>query len=182
MKSRLVLFAALGAALVAFDGTSLKAHSLNRDLEGGAPSPVVKAKFECRLINNKLVCGDSSTFDKPDTNGDKDNNGNGTNTDTSNAETAGPGEHCCPIGYVVLEKPNKFGAICEPKEGLPGAQPSTARFACGASVSKPDGTFIGGYVSIVTAADMNAAFSAFADDLKNVQLVAAGQKNCAPIP
>jgi hypothetical protein len=25
----------------------------------------------------------------------------------------------CPAGYVVLDKPNKYGACCEPKEGLP---------------------------------------------------------------
>jgi len=29
------------------------------------------------------------------------------------------GEHACPPGYVVLDKPNKYGAYCEPKEGLP---------------------------------------------------------------
>ncbi len=25
----------------------------------------------------------------------------------------------CPVGYVTLDKPNKYGACCEPKEGLP---------------------------------------------------------------
>ena len=25
----------------------------------------------------------------------------------------------CPPGYVVLEKKNKYGAFCEPKEGFP---------------------------------------------------------------
>jgi len=39
-----------------------------------------------------------------------DDKGNGTKT---------PGERSCPPGYVVLDKPNKYGAFCEPKEGLP---------------------------------------------------------------
>jgi hypothetical protein len=30
-----------------------------------------------------------------------------------------PGEHACPAGYVVLDKPNKYGSFCEPKEGFP---------------------------------------------------------------
>jgi hypothetical protein len=33
--------------------------------------------------------------------------------------TTQPGERSCPVGYVVLEKPNKYGSFCEPKEGLP---------------------------------------------------------------
>jgi hypothetical protein len=31
----------------------------------------------------------------------------------------GEGERSCPAGYVVLDKPNKYGSYCEPKEGLP---------------------------------------------------------------
>ena len=33
-------------------------------------------------------------------------------------------EHACPPGYVVLDKPNKYGAYCEPKEGLPATPPA----------------------------------------------------------
>jgi hypothetical protein len=39
-------------------------------------------------------------------------------TDDDNNTTPN-GEHACPAGYVVLDKPNKYGAFCEPKEGLP---------------------------------------------------------------
>jgi hypothetical protein len=35
-------------------------------------------------------------------------------------------EHSCPAGYVVLDKPNKYGACCEPKEGLPAPAPAEA--------------------------------------------------------
>jgi hypothetical protein len=36
------------------------------------------------------------------------------------------GERSCPAGYVVLEKPNKYGSFCEPKEGLPAPAPAEA--------------------------------------------------------
>jgi hypothetical protein len=40
--------------------------------------------------------------------------------DNGASEEAGSqgGDHACPPGYVVLDKPNKFGAFCEPKEGV----------------------------------------------------------------
>jgi hypothetical protein len=36
------------------------------------------------------------------------------------------GERSCPAGYVVLEKPNKYGSFCEPKDGLPAPAPAEA--------------------------------------------------------
>ena len=30
-----------------------------------------------------------------------------------------PGEHACPVGYLVLETQNKFGAFCEEVKGFP---------------------------------------------------------------
>jgi hypothetical protein len=45
-----------------------------------------------------------------------------------NKDTSTPGEHSCPPGYVVLDKPNKYGAFCEPKEGLPAPAPEKCKF------------------------------------------------------
>jgi hypothetical protein len=33
-------------------------------------------------------------------------------------------KHSCPAGYVVLDKPNQYGACCELKEGLPKPAPA----------------------------------------------------------
>ncbi len=44
---------------------------------------------------------------------EKENEGQGTQ-----------GERSCPPGYVVLDKPNKYGAFCEPKEGSPAPAPA----------------------------------------------------------
>ena len=35
-------------------------------------------------------------------------------------------EHSCPAGYVVLDKPNAYGACCEAKEGIPKPAPAEA--------------------------------------------------------
>jgi hypothetical protein len=43
-------------------------------------------------------------------------------------ETTQPGERSCPAGYVVLDKPNQYGAFCEPKEGLPKTTPEACKF------------------------------------------------------
>jgi hypothetical protein len=43
-----------------------------------------------------------------------------------NNSTGQQGERSCPVGYVVLDKPNKYGAYCEPKEGLPAPAPAEA--------------------------------------------------------
>jgi hypothetical protein len=36
------------------------------------------------------------------------------------------GEIACPPGYVVLDKPNAYGACCEQKQGLPAPAPAEA--------------------------------------------------------
>lgn len=40
------------------------------------------------------------------------------------------GEISCPAGYVVLDKPNKYGACCEPKDASPDKQPAPAAEKC----------------------------------------------------
>jgi hypothetical protein len=73
---------------------------------GPPPSPVVKIKKKKHHDDDK---------------------GNGTKT---------PGERSCPPGYVVLDKPNKYGAFCEPKEGLP--PPSTEKCKLGMVGTPPN--------------------------------------------
>jgi hypothetical protein len=69
-------------------------------------------------------------------------------TDDDNNTTPN-GEHACPAGYVVLDKPNKYGAFCEPKEGLP--EPPKEKVVCkfpgqvGDDCYCPPGTEFGGF-------------------------------------
>jgi hypothetical protein len=68
-----------------------------------------------------------------------------------NNNTGQQGERSCPPGYVVLDKPNKYGAFCEPKEGLPAPAPAEAekckfpgQVGTPPNCSCPDGTeFLG---------------------------------------
>ena len=59
------------------------------------------------------------------------------------------GERSCPPGYVVLDKPNRYGAFCEPKEGLP--ETPEEKLACqfpgqvGDDCHCPPGTEFAGY-------------------------------------
>src|SRR4051794_3968449 len=58
------------------------------------------ASFGCTLSHGKLVCGDLK----------------------GNKHKGSQGERSCPPGYVVLDKPNKYGAFCEPKGGFPAQE------------------------------------------------------------
>jgi hypothetical protein len=66
------------------------------------------------------------------------------------------GERSCPPGYVVLDKPNKYGAYCEPKEGFPAKPPAEAekckfpgQVGTPPNCSCPDGTEFLGYKGCV---------------------------------
>jgi hypothetical protein len=52
----------------------------------------------------------------------KNNNGGEANPATPNTEPQGTpnteASHDCPVGYVVLDKPNQYGSFCEQKEGV----------------------------------------------------------------
>ena len=74
-------------------------------------APLLDAEFGCKVVKDKLVCGkdvndgDGSKKHKKKDEGTQGEKGDGTQ-----------GERSCPPGYVVLDKPNKYGAFCEPKE------------------------------------------------------------------
>jgi len=82
--------------------------------------PVWQAKvFGCQLVDGDLVCGKNNT---------SDTGNQGTKAKKSKG-TGNQGERACPPGYVVLAEKNKYGAFCEPKEGLPAPAPAQAE-AC----------------------------------------------------
>jgi hypothetical protein len=53
---------------------------------------------------------------KQNKNGNNDG-GNGATQQVA-SDAADGGDHVCPSGYVVLDKPNKYGNYCEPREGV----------------------------------------------------------------
>ena len=63
------------------------------------------------------------------------------------------GERSCPAGYVVLDKPNKYGAFCEPKEGLPAPEAEKCKFGMIGTPPNhchcPEGTEFEGYKGCV---------------------------------
>ena len=117
------------------------------------------ASFGCTLSHGQLVCG--IVKDKKNKNKNKnknmDNQGNGQmqgqvpcpqggaaglmqfttpcrQGGPQNSDVGSQGERACPPGYVVLDKANKYGAFCEPKEGFPtqAETPSPAQNAADA--------------------------------------------------
>jgi hypothetical protein len=66
------------------------------------------------------------------------------------------GERSCPSGYVVLDKPNKYGSFCEPKEGLPAPEAEKCKFGMIGTPPNdchcPDGTEFAGYKGCIKVA------------------------------
>lgn len=97
--------------------------------------PPANAGFECKLEGGQLTCGQTKAKAK---------------------EPDNQGERACPPGYVVLEKANKYGAFCEPREGLPApqaAEPEKCKFpgevGTPPNCSCPNGTEFLGYKGCV---------------------------------
>ena len=89
--------------------------------EGTDPDFVLKAGVTCKLQRGKLFCGT--------TNDDENDNENGNNGDSPAAFSCARAR--CEPGMVVLEKPNRYGACCEAREGLPtpqSAEPEKCKF------------------------------------------------------
>jgi hypothetical protein len=81
-----------------------------------APQP---EKKKCITIGDKRICLEDFGNKKNDDDDDADDKPKKTGNICE-------GEVACPPGYVVLDKPNKYGACCEPKEGLPAPKPTEA--------------------------------------------------------
>jgi len=88
---------------------------------------VIQAGFGCKMVNGQLVCGKQRNNDDDD---DDENQPSPKKQKTEKKKkgkgTDSNGERACPPGYVVLDKPNKYGAYCEPKEGFPAKPPAEA--------------------------------------------------------
>lgn len=88
-----------------------------------------QAGFGCKKIEGRLVCGKLGGSDDDDERPQK-------KTDTKKKKKGqkpdgSEGERACPPGYIVLQKANKYGAFCEPREGLPPpkqAEPTKCKF------------------------------------------------------
>jgi hypothetical protein len=113
-------------------------------------SSFASAGKKCVTIGEKRVCFEEGKNKKNDDDDDDDD-------DHKLKKKAGnkcEGEISCPAGYVVLDKPNKYGACCEPKEGLP-APASTEKCKFPGEVGTPpncrcpDGTEFSGYKGCV---------------------------------
>jgi hypothetical protein len=111
----------------------------------------------------------------------QDNGAGNTETQQDNAGTAEPeqdnagvspetepGERTCPVGYVVLDKPNKYGAFCEPKEGFPTMPPT---YNCEGDFTPPSGH--SAYLGLEASSEEDAK-------AKFVQIVAATEHNAVP--
>ena len=111
-----LLTASLAGAVVCFiSGAEASPH-----FQAPMFSPLpMQAGFKCGLVNGKLVCGDKKSSGDAD---DEDNQKPKAGEATKNCKKAR-----CEPGLVVLEKPNKYGACCEPKEGSPAPAPAEAQ-------------------------------------------------------
>jgi len=91
----------------------------------GSPSLAIAGK-KCITIGTKSICFDDgkgkTTNDNNNADNDADNDGNGDAGGGGNklqpTSNKCQGEITCPPGYVVLDRPNKYGACCEPREGF----------------------------------------------------------------
>jgi hypothetical protein len=106
-------------------GQALTAPVGLQDLSGSHSVPLLAVKFECKLVQGKLVCGK-----------DIDNDVGADDNKPEKKKKTGnicAGEVSCPAGYVVLDKPNKYGACCEPvdaSKSAPKPAPAPAAEKC----------------------------------------------------
>ena len=110
LVSSLAVLGFVSMAAAAPFATNIAAKVSSRDV-------VEKVDFKCRKVDGKLVCG-SSKGDKNRDNDDDDDDKPKKSKDKVIPKTCGKKVNC-EAGFVKLEKPNKYGACCEAREGLP---------------------------------------------------------------
>ena len=110
---------------------------------------VVQTDFKCRKVDGKLVCG--STKGNQQNGDDDDDERPKKSKDKVIPKTCGKKVNC-EAGFVKLQKPNKYGACCEAREGLPppkSAEPAKCKFpgevGTPPNCSCPPGTEFMGY-------------------------------------
>ena len=185
MKPLILALVAFGV-LVAVGADDATAASLVTSLAllSVSPSAVVEAGFGCNFENGKLVCGKGNGG--ADANDDQGTRKKKKHKDT---DTGNQGERSCPPGYVVLDKPNKCGSFCEPKEGDPCAQaetpattPAAMEFCCSVAAI-PQGADANTKGGITAFKDTQAeAEQSVRDGVKDQNLVLQGEISCRAEP
>jgi len=108
---------------------------------------VVPVAFKCEMVEGKLVCGKtggSKSRDDDDDDNDDDDDRPKKSKDKVIPKTCGKKVNC-EAGFVKLEKPNKYGACCEAREGLPAAKCKFPGQINPPNCDCPDGTEFMGY-------------------------------------
>ena len=110
------------AAAVAVLGSSFDASAAKRCITIAGKTVCIDDGQDKKSNNNNNPGNDggSGNNDNPEGTNDTGNNGGGAN-DTSKSATDKPldcSKAQCDAGYVKLDKPNKYGACCEPAEGF----------------------------------------------------------------
>jgi len=134
MTKHLLLFSAviLGVALMLVTVYEAAASPLvsPETTASTAADLIVPVAFKCNLVGGKLVCGDKQDGSKKQSGNDDDDDKPKKSKDKVIPETCGKKVNC-ETGFVKLEKPNKYGACCEAREGLPPptqAEPEKCKF------------------------------------------------------
>ena len=114
------LFAIAAAVMLAAPANAQAVPSMcaTGDWRAPAAALIVKIKKHKHDDDDDTNSNNSNNDDHKSDNGDHHHNKKDKDKDKNNAK-----ERSCPVGYVVLDKPNKYGAYCEPKEGLPPPKP-----------------------------------------------------------
>ena len=115
---------------------------------------VVQTDFKCRKVEGKLVCG--STKGNRQNDDDDDADKPKKSKDKVIPKTCGKKVNC-EAGFVKLEKPNKYGACCEAREGLPPKQQEATKCKFPGQINPPNcdcppGTEFMGYRGCLTVA------------------------------
>jgi hypothetical protein len=115
------------------------------------------AKEQCITVGQKKVCFDDGKNKKEDDDEEDEDEDNDDKPKESKKEFTCEKARCEP-GMVVLDKPNKYGACCEAREGLPPpktAEPEKCKFpgevGTPPNCTCPPGTEFMGYKGCVTA-------------------------------
>jgi hypothetical protein len=143
----------LTAASVVFGASMLLNMSDETEILAVVSATGAQAKEKCITIDGKRICL---------TEGDKKNNDDDGDNDDDKPKSKKTAKNCkkarCEPGLVVLDKPNKYGACCEAREGLPPpkpAEPEKCKFpgevGTPPNCSCPTGTEFMGYKGCVKA-------------------------------
>jgi len=204
---RAIFFSVLFGFAVVCAGTAQAAPPLVPAFAVSAER-MVPVGFKCGLVNGKLVCGDKQGGGKKQSDDDDDDDQPKKSKDKAIAKTCGKKVNC-EAGLVKLEKPNKYGACCEAREGLPAPkQQEAAKCKFPGEIDPPNcrcppGTTFIGYKGCVPQlgwsctgmtkeggpfeSKFNAVSASDADahvrnDMKNRNRTIVGQVNCEPNP